>query len=221
MFFSAMRLPTSFSSPLTSVIAAAAVLMGCDNPADKTTDAKVGAARDAEGGVVEDAVKYVFTENAKIEFVGSKATGDSHTGGFKKFTGYFHVKDGLPVGTDHQVVIDMDSTFSDSEKLTGHLKNADFFDVSKFPTATFDGVEIKKEVGDAFTVTGNLNLHGVTKSVSFPATVTQTASAVRVLAEFDINRKDWGIVYGSTGPADKLIRDEVVLRFDLEAKAEG
>jgi polyisoprenoid-binding protein YceI len=74
--------------------------------------------------------------------------------------------------------------------------------------------EIKRD-GAAYVVTGNLELHGVTKSVTFPATIDVTPSAVAVKAEFGVNRKDFGIVY--PGAADDLIKDNVLLQISLTA----
>jgi polyisoprenoid-binding protein YceI len=193
-------------------------LVSCDNPASKTTDATVKDAVTKTDTGAEGGTKYVFTENSKIGFVGSKVTG-SHTGGFKTFTGHFTVKDGAPVGNDHKVSIDMSSTFSDAEKLTEHLKSPDFFDVEKFPQSTFDVTELKKDSDTQYTVSGNFTLHGVTKNISFPATVTAAGETVKINTKFDINRKDFGIVY--PGKTDDLIRDEVIIELDLEAKAEA
>jgi polyisoprenoid-binding protein YceI len=192
-------------------------LVSCENPADKTADASVKEAvaktADTAGGT-----KYVFAPESKIEFTGSKVTG-KHDGGFKTFTGHFTVKDGAPVGNDHKVVIDMTSTWSDSEKLTEHLKAPDFFDVAKFPQTSFDVTEIKKDSDTAYTVSGNFKLHGVEKNISFPATVSQDGDTVKIAATFDIKRKDFGIVY--PGKAEDLIRDEVVIKLDLIAKPEA
>jgi polyisoprenoid-binding protein YceI len=192
-------------------------LVSCENPADKTADANV---KDAVAKTADSAAgtKYVFAPESKIEFTGSKVTG-KHDGGFKTFTGHFTVKDGAPVGNDHKVVIDMNSTWSDDERLTGHLKAPDFFDVAQFPQTTFDVTEVKKESDSAYTVSGNFKLHGVEKNISFPATVTQDGETVKIAATFDIKRKDFGIVY--PGKAEDLIRDEVVIRLDLVAKPEA
>jgi len=203
---------------LTTITAASFALQSCENPADKTTDATVS---DAKEKVVSDAkegqVRYEFTPDSKILFTGSKVTG-SHSGGFKSFTGHFTIgKNGEPEGNDHKVIIDMASTFSDHEKLTEHLKNEDFFNVPKFPTSTFDVTSINKENDSNYKVTGNLTLHGVTKSISFPAEVTSKGDLVYLHTKFDINRQDFGIKYA--GKKDDLIRDEVVLEFDLKAKA--
>lgn len=194
------------------------LLVSCKNPADKTTDAEVGDSRKKEldAGPAGSA-KYFFTDNSTIGFEGSKVTG-SHKGGFKKFTGHFTLKDGAPAGNDHKVEIDMNSLWSDQEKLTGHLKSADFFDVENHPTTVFDVTKIEKGSDTEYTVTGNLALHGVTKSVSFPAAVSQTGDTAKIEAEFDINRFDWDIKFA--GKPDDLIRKEVVLRLNLEAKPE-
>jgi polyisoprenoid-binding protein YceI len=61
-------------------------------------------------------------------------------------------------------------------------------------------------------------MHGVTKSVTFPATVEHSGEIAKISAEFDIKRFDWKIEY--KGGADNLINDEVILRFNLEAKPE-
>lgn len=199
-------------------IATPAIFVSCENPADKTTDAKVTNAVEKSGATTSAGTKYLFTPASQVNFTGSKVTG-SHSGGFKAFTGYFTIKDGTPVGDDHKVVIDMSSTFTDAEKLTGHLKSADFFDVEKFPQSTFDVTAIKKDSETAYTVSGNFTLHGQTKNISFPATVSQSGDTVKIDAKFDINRKDFGIVYA--GKADDLIRDEVVIELKLEAKPEA
>lgn len=202
------------------LLAAAAPLafVACENPADKTTSASVSEAVEKTDAPSEGGVKYVFTSSSEINFVGSKVTG-SHDGGFKTFTGHFTVADGTPVGNDHKVVIDMNSTWSDDEKLTGHLKSPDFFDVEKFPQSTFDVTAVTKGEGSSYTVAGNFTLHGVTKNISFPATVSQDGDTVKIDAKFDINRKDFGIVHA--GKADDLIRDEVVIELKLEAKPEA
>ncbi|MEO5915766.1 MAG: YceI family protein [Luteolibacter sp.] len=202
---------------LAFAVAAPLAFVSCENPADKTTDAKVSGAVEKTASN-ESGTKYVFTPASQVNFIGSKVT-KSHPGGFKSFTGYFTLKDGAPVGNDHKVVIDMKSAFADSEKLTGHLKSPDFFDVEKFPEATFDVTGFKKDSDTTYTVSGNFTLHGQTKNISFPTTVSQTGDTVKIDAKFDINRKDFGIVYA--GMADDLIRDQVVIELKLEAKPEA
>ena len=115
----------------------------------------------------------------------------------------------------------MDSLFTDADRLTGHLKSPDFFDVAKHPKSTFESTAIKPGSTDAkakdatHTVTGNLMLHGVTKSIQFPVKLGVTPESATLDSEFFINRKDFGISY--PGMTNDLIRDEVVIRLGVRA----
>jgi len=102
-------------------------------------------------------------------------------------------------------------------KLEGHLKSPDFFDVANFPEATFEitSVTAGAEAGTA-TISGNLTMRGVTKNITFPATVTEaTETSVKASADFNVLREDWGLVY--KGMADDLISKEFNLKVELVA----
>lgn len=191
-------------------------LVSCENPADQSTAAKTSAAKDVPTGDASGS-KWVFTDDSKIEFVGSKVTG-SHDGGFKSFTGHFHLDGDTLAGSGHRIEIDMNSTWSDNDKLTEHLKAPDFFHVEKFPTSTFVATDLREsKSGEKGThqLTGNFTLHGVEKSIEFPVTVQQSAEQVEIDADFFINRFDYDIKY--KGMKDDLIRKEVVIKLDLTA----
>ncbi len=193
-----------------------AVAAGCSkNPAENVPAAEVKTASNAAPALVPMIAKtYAFgPETSAIDFVGSKVTG-SHKGGFKKFTGELNVIEDRLVPAGNKVVIDMDSTWADADRLTGHLKSPDFFDTVKFATATFVTTGIEKGATNS-TVTGNLTLHGVTKQISFPADILFTNGAVNLSAEFFLNRSDFDIKYA--GKADDLIRQEVVLKLKVSA----
>lgn len=201
---------------------------GCaENPADKVPSANVNtpAAQPAEATETPVAgqaatpadpaagVSYLFPADAEVAWVGSKVTG-SHDGGFKKVEGRVT----LPGEDMEQAVVDITidttSIYSDDEKLTSHLKSEDFFAVASYPTASFKSTGIKK-TDQNYEITGDLTLHGVTKSVSFPADIMLEGDKLKTKAEFAINRKDFEIVYA--GKPDDLIRDEVVIKFDITA----
>lgn len=200
-------------------------LAACEDPAKGkskavTTEAMPNAiSRNApQSKPSANATRYDFDPStSKIEWVGSKVTG-KHEGGFRQFHGFVSLVDGTPEKSDVTVEIETDSLFSDSDKLVGHLKSPDFFDVTKFPKASFASTEVKSggSKGATHTVTGNLTLHGVTKSVTFPATIRTTAAGVDVDAEFVINRKDFGLVYA--GKPDDLIRDDVVIKLTIRSQ---
>jgi polyisoprenoid-binding protein YceI len=198
---------------LSSLAIAACVvaLSGCSDPSDKVP--KSGATEPQKpAAVTSEGLEYIIRSGSKIEFVGSKVTG-SHSGGFTNFSGTLRVKDGKVVGLP-EIKINMKSTWSDSDRLTGHLKSPDFFDVEKFPISTFVATSIDGD-GAGQKVAGNFTLHGVTKGISFPAAIQAGSDSVTVKAEFAINRKDFGIVY--PGKPDDLIRDNVVIKLDLKA----
>lgn len=208
------------------VLAATLFMAACEDPAANKPKATTGesttnanAANTANTATAPAGAKEqlaITAENSKVLFTGSKVTG-KHDGGFKKFTGAINLVDGKAETSSVTVDIETASVFSDAEGLTKHLQSGDFFDVAKFPKATFTSTKIVPDAGKGagnYTVTGDLELHGVKKSVMFPATITVTDSEVTVNADFSINRKDFGILYA--GKADDLIRDDVVLKLDLK-----
>ena len=199
----------------------------CANPADDAPDAAVSepAAEPEPATEPMAAAEYALAEDSTIGFVGAKVTG-SHDGGFNAFEGKVSVAGGSAEGSSVEVVIDTTSLWSDNDNLTGHLKSADFFDVETYPTATFTSTAITANDDGTHTITGNLDLHGVTKQISFPADVKVSDLGFAATAEFSINRMDFEIKY--PGKPDDLIRDEVLIKLDLrsapyeaEAAAEG
>jgi polyisoprenoid-binding protein YceI len=133
-------------------------------------------------------------DNVQIKFVGNH-TGDDpkpRNGSFQQFTGTAVVDGGLK-----SVVVDIEtaSLVTEIDKLTAHLKNADFFDVNQFPQARFASTAIA-DLGDGkVEITGDLTLLGQTHQVVFPAEVS-TAEGLRLQAEFVIDRTVWGMDYG-------------------------
>ena len=193
------------------------VVAACNNPASDVNKAVTTEAQKAASPQTAGGQKYAITpQNSKIDFIGSKVTG-SHNGSFEKFNGEIHYTNNDPAQSHVQITIDTPSVKTDDPKLTEHLKTPDFFDVAKFPEAKFESTASKAggDNGATHTVTGNLTLHGVTKSITFPATIAVTPDAATVDANFAINRKDFGINYA--GAADNLIRDDVVMTLRLRA----
>ena len=205
-------------------IFAVCVLVGCSDPAadvHKTSAADPAKPAATSGGASDSSTAaattqagkaYVIRSGSSVGFKGSKVTG-SHDGGFKNVAGSINVQGGKITGSP-EIKIGMKSIWADNERLTGHLKSADFFDVAKYPVSTFTVTGIEG-TGPTNNVTGNLDLHGVSKSISFPAAVQVADDALTVKAAFAINRRQWNINY--SGKANDLIRDLVVIKLDLKA----
>jgi polyisoprenoid-binding protein YceI len=95
-----------------------------------------------------------------------------------------------------------------------HLRSADFFDVSKFPLATFESTGLSMTGSKAGKLTGMLTLHGVTKPVTLNATLQSpdlTGDQLAFSAKGVLKRSDFGM----TSYAG-VIGDEVTLDFDVE-----
>jgi polyisoprenoid-binding protein YceI len=203
-------------SIVVTILSGLIFLSACSDPAANKSKAVTGEAAQTASPVSAKGTKYQITpQNSKIEFVGSKVTG-SHNGSFQDFSGQIDYTGNVEQSRVN-ITIKADSITTDTPDLTKHLKTADFFDVAKYPEATFVSTVIKPggENGASHTITGNLTMHGVTKSVTFPATIGVTPDVASVDAHFSVNRKDFGINYA--GAADNLIRDDVVLKLTIRA----
>ncbi|RZM19682.1 MAG: YceI family protein [Pedobacter sp.] len=112
--------------------------------------------------------------------------------------------------------------------LEGHLKSADFFDVTKAPTAKFVITKVEPYTAAAgasliadpnYLISGNLTLKDKTLNVTFPAKVDVTATAVTATAKFVIDRSAWGINYKTEGsPENWMISKDVEIGLNINAK---
>jgi polyisoprenoid-binding protein YceI len=185
-------------------------------PVETETTPAPAAAADA---IPEASAAKVFAfsgEGSSIGFEGYKVSG-AHTGGFATFDGKVSVPGGDLAKMHIELTIDMPSTFSDDPGLTKVLLAKDFFEVETYPVSTFTSTAIAETAPGKYDVTGNLTMHGVTKGVTFPATIKMDSDTLTAGAEFTIKRFEWDITY--KGLADDLIREDVLLFFDVNAKA--
>lgn len=107
-----------------------------------------------------------------------------------------------------------------NDQRNNHLKSADFFDAAKYPNLTFKSTSFKKTGAKTYEVTGDLSLHGVTKTVVLTATLNGTTTnpmSKKTVAGFKvtgtIKRTDFGIA--TSFPAAAL-SDEVALNANAE-----
>ncbi len=202
-------------SLVVTIFAALLLVNACADPSADKSKAVTGEAAPMASPAAKGQKYSITPQNSKIEFVASKVTG-SHNGSFGDFSGEVNFA-GSPEQSHVNITIKSDSITTDTPDLTKHLKTADFFDVAKFPEASFVSTAIKAggENGASHTVTGNLTMHGVTKSITFPATINVTPDAATVESTFSINRKDFNLNY--PGAPDNAIRDNVVLSLHVKA----
>jgi len=110
------------------------------------------------------------------------------------------------------------------DKLDAHLKEADFFDVEKFPLLTFRSTSIRSVRGRDYAVTDDLTIRGVTKSAILSANDVSEPSKdpwgnlrMSLSASAKINRKDFGLVWNAPREfGGVLVGDEVAITLDVQ-----
>lgn len=147
------------------------------------------------------------------------------TGTLGKVSGQVELDDKDPTKSTIDVTIHVDPQ-TQEEKRDKHLRSGDFFDVDKFPTATFKSKTIKKAGKDKYKVTGPLTLRDVTKDVTFDVTVSpefpnpfNKAPTRAVSATATINRLDWGLKWQVPMANNALfVGNDVKIEFASEMK---
>ena len=114
-----------------------------------------------------------------------------------------------------------------NEQLVGHLKSADFFDVAKYPEGKFTITTVEKlnDGVNSHRISGNLELKGVSKNITFDANVTNEGTIYKATtATFTIDRTQWGVNYGSKNIfkdlKDSFINDDMEVTITIVANAE-
>jgi polyisoprenoid-binding protein YceI len=106
------------------------------------------------------------------------------------------------------------------------LKSANFFEVDKYPTITFKSTKVTPNGKDLYLVTGDLAIHGVTKTVVVPVRHTGFLNLGKMeKAGFDVtfplNRKDFGITWNRTlDSGGAMLGDDVQITVLVEANKE-
>jgi polyisoprenoid-binding protein YceI len=143
-------------------------------------------------------------------------------GTFKKWSGKALLDEANLTKSSVEFSADVASIDTAEAKRDEHLKSPEFFDAAKFPQLTFKSTKITKG-GKGYKLTGDLTIHGVTKSVTLDATVSapvknpwgKLVRAAKITGK--IKRSDYGLTWNKaleTGGV--LVGEEVTLDVKLE-----
>lgn len=182
----------------------------------------------------------VDPSTSSVKWIGSKISGDRHEGNINLTEGTLttDANQQLNGGT---FVIDMNSIVVNDEmdadkkaSLEAHLKGTGeeekvdhFFNVKKFPTGKFSitGVKVaeagdKTDMADAtHVISGNLELKGIQKNISFPAKVAIADGNIEAKSTMNFDRTEWGVNFMSEESLkDKMINKKINLTLDIKAK---
>jgi polyisoprenoid-binding protein YceI len=165
---------------------------------------------DPAHSVAEFKVKHMMISNVK--------------GSFSGLSGSLHLDESDYTRSSAEASIPLATLSTGDVQRDGHLKSADFFDVEKFPTMTFKSTKVAPEGGGDFTVTGDLTLHGVTKSVTFeveglsePAKDPWGNLRIGLSATARVNRKDFGLTWNAaleTGGI--LVGEDIAITLEVQ-----
>jgi polyisoprenoid-binding protein YceI len=155
-------------------------------------------------------VKHMMIANVKGEFTG--------------INGAIELNEAEYTKSKLKVSIDAATINTRDPQRDAHLKSADFFDVEKFPALTFQSTDIEQISDDSFAVTGDLTIHGVTKSVTFDAEEVSVPSKdpwgnlrIGLTAQTKINRKDFALTWNATlETGGFLVGEEVTITVDAQ-----
>jgi polyisoprenoid-binding protein YceI len=144
-------------------------------------------------------------------------------GRFREFDGKIAIDRAQPANSSVDVTIQAASIDTGQERRDNHLRSADFFEVEKYPTITFKSSKVVPKGKDLYEVTGDLTMHGVTKTLVVAVRHTgflnlgkQEKAGFEIV--LPINRKDFGITWNRT--ADQggvMLGDDVQIDLLVEA----
>jgi polyisoprenoid-binding protein YceI len=120
------------------------------------------------------------------------------------------------------ITVEAASINTENADRDAHLRSADFFDVEKYPTLSFTSTSLELD-GDEIVLTGDLDLHGVTRPVVLKGTYGGVVNdpwggkRINFEATGKINRKDFGLAWGTLVEGIALVGDVVEIDLAIEA----
>jgi polyisoprenoid-binding protein YceI len=160
-------------------------------------------------------------ENSSAEFV-CKHVFSNVRGMFQQPSGTVVLDEATPANSKVNATIAVKSITTGVEERDTHLKGPEFFDAAKYPVITFVSTSFSKSGANAYSVTGNLTMHGVTKPVVLAVTAPPPfnhAGGIRrgIEATTSVNRRDFGLLWDFPGEgAGVVVGDSIKITIDAE-----
>jgi polyisoprenoid-binding protein YceI len=197
-------------TPACALLLSALVVVGCGKGSNPKSSGP-------QSNPAEEKFKRPATAvGSTIDFVLAKPKGQID-GSFKFFTvsfSPFPARDEDLGKCKLEVEIATYSLWAADRDLAARLKSPEFIDVRGYPTARFVSSAIAEERSGENThkITGDLTLHGKTRTLTIPAKVSLTAEAVTIRSQFAVNLKDFDISLEK-----EKLNDEVKVKTALRA----
>ncbi|MGI9025507.1 MAG: YceI family protein [Burkholderiaceae bacterium] len=156
------------------------------------------------------AAQKVVTGQSEVAFI-SKQMGVPVQGKFERFDGQVNVDPAKPETGKVSFTVDLASAALGTAEAVAELKKPDWFDVAKFPSATFQSSSIKSLGNGKVDVTGKLTIKGISNEIHVPMTLVQQGDILKASGEFTIRRLDYRIGAGEWGDTS-LVANEVLIK---------
>lgn len=145
-------------------------------------------------------------------------------GRFTKWSGQIAFDPGNPAASSVQVTIDPASVNTEDAQRDAHLRSPDFFDVEKYPQASFKSTKVEEAGSDKYRITGDLTVHGVTKPVILETVFEGSAKdpwggeRAGFAATASLDRREFGLGWNKVLEAGGvLVGDKIELTLEIEA----
>jgi polyisoprenoid-binding protein YceI len=166
----------------------------------------------------------IDTAHSRVGFVARHAMVTKVRGSFNEFEGSVHIDGENPQNSSGRVTIQAKSIDTRNGQRDDHLRSNDFLDMDNNPELTFVSTGIAQTGEDTFTVTGDLTVRGVTKSLEIPFEYTGSATdpfgnqRVGLEGSVVINRKDFGVSWNAAlEGGGVLVSEKVTLEIEVSA----
>lgn len=150
---------------------------------------------------------------SEIAFV-SKQMGVPVEGRFKKFDAQIAFDPKKPEAGKVAFAIDLSSAALGAPETEAELVKAPWFNVPKFPQATFQSSAIKSVGAGKYEVAGQLSIKGSAQNVVVPVTLTQANGSSTATGAFAIKRLDFKIGEGEWADTS-MVANDVQVKFKL------
>jgi polyisoprenoid-binding protein YceI len=168
-------------------------------------------------------VYHVDSQHTTVGFSIRHMVINNVKGSFKDFTGTIRYDGKDPLTIQAGGTIKVASIDTGIQGRDEHLRGPDFFHVSQYPDIVFQSERVEKQ-GNGYSLIGKFTMHGVTKEIALPFTVSGPVvdpwgkTRIGIEAGMTLNRQDYGIKWNKTlDNGGLLVGDDVKIEINAEA----
>jgi len=165
------------------------------------------------------AAQALVPAQSSIQFT-AKQLGVPLNGHFKQFDAQVQFDTAKPETSKIRFTVDTGSATMGSKETDSNLVSADWFNVAKFPKATFDSTAVKALGGGKYQVDGTLTIKGNAQKVSVPVQLTQSGATTTATGSLPLKRLPFKIGDGDWADTS-MVADDVTVQFKLALTGVG